>query len=1112
MSTPRPISTNEWRQLESLVDTLLDTPPERRAALFAEVSGGDPTRRAELERLVAECERAHPLLDQPAAERFSALVDDHAVRASEVLADRYRITREIGRGGMATVYLARDIRHSRDVAIKVVRAELTPALGGGRFLREIEIVAALRHPHIVPLYDSGETDGILYYVMPYEVGHSLRERLARDGPLPIDEAVSILRDVCDALAHAHRHGIIHRDIKPDNVLLSGRHAMVTDFGVAKAIAAGHDDNRPERGSARDLSEALAAPEYPLTTAGVSLGTPAYMAPEQIAADPRMDHRADVYALGALAYEILAGRPPFQSDEPQLVLAAHLTESPEPLTTYRPDVPAPLAELVMKCLEKRPAERWQSADELLSRLERLVIRTAGSAQSIPITGPVIRGRSRGAPRVTPAGRRRLAIVVVAAAAVAVIVAAYQTLRRDDSMPPLDPGKMVVVPFRVSSGDSSLRPLAENVVDLLSPKLNGEGGPLAVDSRTAISAWDRVRGGQEGTADHARRVARMLGAGEALSGTIVGVPGNRVTLTATVIPTRGGGAHPVVTVTGHIDSLPSLLDVVAIRLIARDAGVSEQTLSTLSATLPAIRAFLWGRAEYRRGHESAAVDHFARAVELDSTFALAALELSIASGQPLGLQARCSATECLTAYFALGYRNPGTESEHRRIARGVQVAWRHRDKLGARDRPLLEALRGDSVQERNTARAMIAALQRAAIAAPDRAETQYLLGALLLYQGPAVEIVDSRARAAAAFRSALEIDPAYVAPMAGLVETVALERDSVALRRAGDQYLSRDAVGAMADYVRWRVAVEVGDSARLSSIRARFDSLDAATLQRIVHASLMSGLDLTDAARAASVVVDRASDGVARRIALASAYMLAMNRGRPREAAAVLRRRSLEQEDVLSTWTWATMSALFWDGDSAFADSVVKVRRELIARDTLLRLRDPRSPSAIQLSRHVSQQALWDVMRGDTTRAAAAVRWLRHSDHQLGADFVDAIIASRARRPEAEILRARLDSVTLEGCCASVVVNWTNLVVARAHEAAGRDADALRAVRRGVWRFPPQLLSTFLREEGRLAAKLGDRPDAIRAYRHYLALRSNPEPELRPEVERVRAELAKLEAVR
>jgi hypothetical protein len=190
--------------------------------------------------------------------------------------------------------------------------------------------------------------------------------------------------------------------------------------------------------------------------------------------------------------------------------------------------------------------------------------------------------------------------------------------------------------------------------------------------------------------------------------------------------------------------------------------------------------------------------------------------------------------------------------------------------------------------------------------------------------------------------------------------------------------------------------------------------------------------------------------------------------------------------------------------------VKRRISLIERDTLLPVRD--SLARIPLSRHVSQQGLWSVMHGDTARAAAAVRWLRRSTQPLGADFVDVLLATRARRPDAAVLLARIDSVALEGCCPTTIVNWANLVVARAHETAGHDADALRAVRRGVWRFPPQLLSAFLLDEGRLAAKLGDREGAIRAYRHYLALRSAPEPELRVEVERVRAELARLERER
>jgi len=240
----------------------------------------------------------------------------------------------------------------------VLRPELAATLGADRFTQEIETVAQFQHPHILPLLDSGEASGFLYYVMPYVEGEPLRDRLARHGELPIHDAVKILVEIVDALAYAHAHGVAHRDIKPDNVLLSGRHALVMDFGVAKA-----------------LSEATGRQR--LTTAGIALGTPAYMAPEQAAADPHLDHRVDVYAVGALGYELIAGRPPFTAGTTQEVLAAHVSQAPEPVTKWRPACPPALAAIIMKCLEKRPADRWQTADELLAQLEPLATPSGGT---------------------------------------------------------------------------------------------------------------------------------------------------------------------------------------------------------------------------------------------------------------------------------------------------------------------------------------------------------------------------------------------------------------------------------------------------------------------------------------------------------------------------------------------------------------------------------------------------------------------------------------------------------------------------------------------------------------------------------------------------------------
>jgi serine/threonine-protein kinase len=288
-------------------------------------------------------------------------------RLTAALADRYTIERELGAGGMATVYLAEDLRHHRQVALKVLRPEIAATLGAGRFAREIEVAARLQHPNILPLLDSGEAAGFFFYVMPFVEGESLRDRLARGGELPIHDAVRILMEVADALSHAHAHGVVHRDIKPDNVMLSGRHALVADFGVAKAVT---------EATGRQV----------LTSAGVALGTPAYMAPEQAVADPHQDHRVDIYALGVLAYELLTGRAPFSATTAQEMLAAHITAVPEPLEQYRPTVSPALAAVVMKCLAKKPADRWQTADELLAQLEPLATPSGGTTptQARPAT--------------------------------------------------------------------------------------------------------------------------------------------------------------------------------------------------------------------------------------------------------------------------------------------------------------------------------------------------------------------------------------------------------------------------------------------------------------------------------------------------------------------------------------------------------------------------------------------------------------------------------------------------------------------------------------------------------------------------------------------------------
>jgi hypothetical protein len=282
----------------------------------------------------------------------------------ERLGGAYRIDRELGGGGMSRVFVAEEIALGRTVVLKVLPPELRPVLSVARFEREVRVAARLQHPHIVPLLAAGHVGDVLYYTMPLVEGESLRTRLDRQYELPVTEATRLLRDVADALAHAHREGVVHRDIKPDNILLSHGYAMVTDFGVARAL----DE---------------AATDVTVTRTGVAVGTPAYMAPEQAAADTAVDHRADLYALGVVGYEILAGQAPFRGPTFQALVAAHFTQTPAPLRDARPSVPAELAAIVHCLLEKRPSDRYQTADEVVAALDRIA---SGSMPSLPPSAP------------------------------------------------------------------------------------------------------------------------------------------------------------------------------------------------------------------------------------------------------------------------------------------------------------------------------------------------------------------------------------------------------------------------------------------------------------------------------------------------------------------------------------------------------------------------------------------------------------------------------------------------------------------------------------------------------------------------------------------------------
>jgi len=321
-------------------------------------------------------------------------MSDLLERLKAALADRYAVESEIGRGGMAVVYLARDLRHDRRVAIKVLHPELTATLGGERFLKEIKTVAGLQHPHILPLYDSGEAEGLLYYVMPYAEGESLRHRLDRSGQLAVDESVRIAVEVADGLDYAHRQGVVHRDIKPANILLAEGHATIADFGLARAIEAARSDR--------------------VTSTGLGVGTPLYASPEQATAQETLDGRTDVYSLGCVLYEMLAGEPPITGATPKMIQARRLSETPTPLHSVRDTVSPALDHVIARALARVPADRYGTASEFGRALQTVLLTaTPAPTPDLPATG---------AYRTSPLpGSRRPQVVLAVVLGCAVLVA-------------------------------------------------------------------------------------------------------------------------------------------------------------------------------------------------------------------------------------------------------------------------------------------------------------------------------------------------------------------------------------------------------------------------------------------------------------------------------------------------------------------------------------------------------------------------------------------------------------------------------------------------------------------------------------------------------------------
>jgi serine/threonine protein kinase len=369
MSIP---ADERWRELDHLLDQALELPDSERSDFLSRACAGNADLQKDVTDLLRACERAGQFLEVPAVQSAANLLEERggevgqgeseSTPAPDALLDRlkqslvptYTIERELAVGGMSRVFLAQENALGRRVVLKLLPPDLAAGVNVERFVREIRLTARLQDPHIVPLLSAGSAADLLYYTMPFVDGESLRARLSREAILPLRTAVRLLHDIAGALACAHGQGVVHRDLKPENVLLTRDRAVVVDFGIGKAVSSARQE---ETGK--------------LTAEGLAIGTPAYMAPEQAMADPSMDHRADLYAFGLIGYEMLTGAATFVADSPKAFLTAHLLELPEPITHRRADLPAPLAVLVMRCLEKRPADRPQSAEEIIREMDEVI---------------------------------------------------------------------------------------------------------------------------------------------------------------------------------------------------------------------------------------------------------------------------------------------------------------------------------------------------------------------------------------------------------------------------------------------------------------------------------------------------------------------------------------------------------------------------------------------------------------------------------------------------------------------------------------------------------------------------------------------------------------------
>ena len=665
------------------------------------------------------------------------------------LKDRYALERELGSGGMAMVYLAQDLRHDRPVALKVLRPELGATLGTERFLREIQIAARLNHPHILALLDSGEASGHLYYVMPLVEGESLRDRLERERHLPLEDAVRLAAEIADGLSEAHSLGIVHRDIKPENILLSGDHAVIADFGIARAIS--------EVGGTK------------LTETGMAVGTPAYMAPEQASGIDPVDGRTDLYALGCVLYEMLAGEPPFTGPSAMAVLARHSMEQVPSVRIVRGTVPEWLEAVIDRALNKVPADRFPTAMQFAAALREPLDGTVGSGRRSVMRPRRWQSRGRG-------------FVLGGSLLAAVIVAGAGYLFWPERVPdPLDTNIVAVAPFAVS--DTSLTNWSRGVEARLSRALDGFG-PLRTLAPTVVREWNR------GDVDvgTAPRLGRGAGAGLVVIGTFDPLGTDSVDGTLTVVDVTTEASLGDVRVRGGLTYMEEFADTVT-AAVARVVGSAQRLGASRytglgSTHVTALKAFFRGEQAFRRTAYDSALTAYDEAIAQDSQFALAyyrtGLTHALFDTDAGWRQVSSAGLDSLYPYFQRAGRfNRGLSLHDSLVVEmGACLA-----EIG------LDREAPDSVQAFRANRCEGLAL-RSATLFPDDAEAWFSLGIVRRLLRTWIDISPDRGTISDAYNTALAQDSGYGPVYHALIEIALRSQAFPAAQRLASTYLTLD----------------------------------------------------------------------------------------------------------------------------------------------------------------------------------------------------------------------------------------------------------------------------------------------------------------------------------